>query len=56
MAFESTQPVTEISTSNLPGGKGRLARQAGNLTADCLENVGASTSQNRMGLPGLLHG
>jgi hypothetical protein len=28
-----TQPVTEMSTSNLPGGKGRPAHKANNLTA-----------------------
>jgi hypothetical protein len=30
-----TQPLTEISTRNLPVGKGRLARKANNLTAIC---------------------
>jgi hypothetical protein len=45
MTLGSTQPVTEMSTRNLNGGKGRLARKADNLTgADCLENVGASTA------------
>jgi hypothetical protein len=33
MALESTKFLTEISTSNLPGGKGRPARKADNLTA-----------------------
>jgi hypothetical protein len=33
MALGSTQPVTEMSTRNLPEGKGRLARKADNLTA-----------------------
>jgi hypothetical protein len=34
MALESTKPLTEISTRNLPGGggKGRPARKADNLT------------------------
>jgi hypothetical protein len=35
MALESTQPLTEMSTRNLPGegeGKGRPARKADNLT------------------------
>jgi hypothetical protein len=32
MALGSTQPLTEMSTRNLPGGKGRPARQADNLT------------------------
>jgi hypothetical protein len=35
MALESTQPVTEMSTKNLPGGKRRPARKADNLTAIC---------------------
>jgi hypothetical protein len=30
-----TQPLTEKSTRNLPGGKGRPARGADNLTASC---------------------
>jgi hypothetical protein len=34
MALASTQPVTEISTSNLSGGKGRPARKADH-TAIC---------------------
>jgi hypothetical protein len=33
MALGSTQPLTEMSTRNLPGGKGRLVREADNLTA-----------------------
>jgi hypothetical protein len=56
MALVSTQPLTEMSTKNLPGGKRRPARKA-DLTAiwaDCLENVGASMSHNPMGLHGLL--
>jgi hypothetical protein len=55
MALESTQPLTEMKTRNLPGGKGRPARKA-HLTAICLENVGASMSYNPMGLHGLLQG
>jgi hypothetical protein len=35
MALGSTQPVTEMSTRNLPGGKGRPARGADSLTAIC---------------------
>jgi hypothetical protein len=35
MALVSTQPLTEIGTSNLPGGKGRPAPNSGNLTAIC---------------------
>jgi hypothetical protein len=62
MALGSTQPLTEMCTRNFPGGrgKGRPARKADNLTAhllaDCLENVGASTSHNPMALHGLLQG
>jgi hypothetical protein len=33
MALGSTQPLTEMSTRNLPAGKGRPARKADNLTA-----------------------
>jgi hypothetical protein len=35
MALGSTQPLTEMSTRNLPGGKVRPAREADNLTAIC---------------------
>jgi hypothetical protein len=35
MALGSTQPLIEMSTRNLPGGKGRPARGADNLTAIC---------------------
>jgi hypothetical protein len=35
MALGSTQPLTEMNTRNLPGGKGRPARKADNLTAIC---------------------
>jgi hypothetical protein len=34
MNLESAQPLTEMSTSNLPGGKGWPARKA-DLTAIC---------------------
>jgi hypothetical protein len=33
VALESTQPLTEMSTRNLPVGKGRSVRKADNLTA-----------------------
>jgi hypothetical protein len=33
VALGLTQPLTEMSTRNLPGGKGRLLRKANNLTA-----------------------
>jgi hypothetical protein len=35
MAPGSTQPLTEMSTRNLPGGKGWPGRKADNLTAIC---------------------
>jgi hypothetical protein len=35
MAQGSTQPLTEMSTENLPGGKKWPARKADNLTAIC---------------------
>jgi hypothetical protein len=35
MALESTQPLTEMSTSDTPGGKGRPARKADNFTVIC---------------------
>jgi hypothetical protein len=34
-ALGSTQPLTEMSTRHLPGGKGRPARKVDNLTAIC---------------------
>jgi hypothetical protein len=33
MALGSTQPLTEMSTKNIPGGKGRPARKADKFTA-----------------------
>jgi hypothetical protein len=35
MALWSTQPLTEMSTRNFPGGKGRPARTADSLTVIC---------------------
>jgi hypothetical protein len=35
MALGSTQPVTEMSNSNVPGSKERPARKADNLNANC---------------------
>jgi hypothetical protein len=35
MALGLAQPITEIRTGNLSGGKGRPALKAGNLTAIC---------------------
>jgi hypothetical protein len=60
MALGSTQPLTEMSTTNLPGVKGLPVRKADNLTAICeyvcIESVGASTSHNPTDLHGLLQG
>jgi hypothetical protein len=60
MALDSTQPLTEMGTRNLPGGEGLPARKADNLTdiceVDCLQNVGASTSHKPTSLHGLLKG
>jgi hypothetical protein len=39
MSLRSTQPLTEMSTRNLPGGKKRPARRADNLAAICEPNV-----------------
>jgi hypothetical protein len=39
MALGSTQPLTEMSTRNLPGGKGQPARGDDNLTAICEPTV-----------------
>jgi hypothetical protein len=39
MALGSIQPLIEMSTRNLPGGKGRPARKADNLTAICEATV-----------------
>jgi hypothetical protein len=39
MGLGSTQPLTEMSTRNLPGGKKRPARRADNLAAIYEPNV-----------------
>jgi hypothetical protein len=39
MALESSQPLKEISSRNLPGDKMRLARRADKLAAICEPNV-----------------
>jgi hypothetical protein len=39
LALGLSQPLTEMSTRNLPGGKGRLARGADSLTAICEPTV-----------------
>jgi hypothetical protein len=46
MALGSTQPLTEISTWNLPGGKKRPAHRADNLAAICEPNVWICGSLN----------
>jgi hypothetical protein len=57
MALESTQPLTKMSTRNIPRGKNRPACRADNLAPSVnrlsRENVGASTSRNLKGLHGL---
>jgi hypothetical protein len=35
IALGSTQPLTEMTIMNIPGGKGRSERKADNLTAIC---------------------
>jgi hypothetical protein len=39
MALGLTQPLTKMSTRNLPGGKKRLAHRADNLAAICEPNI-----------------
>jgi hypothetical protein len=39
MALVSTQPLTEMTIRNLPGGKGRPVRKADNLTTICEPTV-----------------
>jgi hypothetical protein len=60
MALGLTQPLTEMSTRNLPGGKERPTRKADKFNAICepivYKNVGTSTSHNSMDLHGLLQG
>jgi hypothetical protein len=60
MALGLTQPLTEMSTRNIPGGKGQPARRGWqphrHLWPNFLVNVGASTSHNPVGLHGLLQG
>jgi hypothetical protein len=56
MALGSTQPLTEMSTGNLPGGKGWPVHGGDNITAICVENVRAMTSHNPLGLHGPLQG
>jgi hypothetical protein len=39
IALGSNQPLTEMSTRNLRGDKGRSARKAGNLSAICETSI-----------------
>jgi hypothetical protein len=39
MALESTQPLTEMNTRNLPGAENQLVHRADNLAAICESNV-----------------
>jgi hypothetical protein len=39
MVLGAIQPLTEMSTRNLPGGKGLLALEAENFTAICVSMV-----------------
>jgi hypothetical protein len=61
MALESTQPLKEMSTRNLPWGvKGSqrigLTTLLPSVNRLSRQNVGASTSHNPMGLHDLLQG
>jgi hypothetical protein len=59
MALGSTQPLTETSTRNLPGGKGWPARTGDSLTAVCEPIVWKMWGPQRLGsvgLQGLLEG
>jgi hypothetical protein len=56
MALGSTQPLTKMSTRNLPGGKSGWRVGLTTLPPSVIrmsENVGASTSVNPKGLHGL---
>jgi hypothetical protein len=46
MVLGSTQPLTEMSTKNLPGGNKRPARRTDNLAAIYEPNVGKCGSLN----------
>jgi hypothetical protein len=56
----STQPLTETSTRNVPGGERWTVHVADSITASCelnvYTNLGALKPHNPMGLNGLLRG
>lgn len=54
MIVASIQHLADMNTKILPRDKGRPARRADNLTAICLENVGASTAHIPVDRHGLL--
>jgi hypothetical protein len=61
MALGSTQPLTEMSIRNLPGGvnggrRVRLTTLPQSASRVATENVGTLTSHNPMGLTGLVEG
>jgi hypothetical protein len=58
MALRSTQPLTEMSTRNHPGGEGRPARKADNVPAICETIVRkyGSLDASTQGLHDLLQG
>jgi hypothetical protein len=51
MGLESTQPITEMSTKNLPGGKGWLECKADDITAICDPIVGKMWEPRRLKTP-----
>jgi hypothetical protein len=56
-ALGSTQPLTEMSTRNIPGGKGRrVLINSPPSVSRLFKHVAAWTSHNHMGLHGLLQG
>jgi hypothetical protein len=61
MTLVSIQPLTEMSTRNIPGGvkdggRVRLTTLPLSMSRLCRENVEASTSHNPMGLQGMIQG
>jgi hypothetical protein len=51
MALRSTQPLTEMSTRNFLGGKGRPEVKADNLTAFCERIVQKMWEPRRLDVP-----